>query len=90
MSVKLYIHKTHRQYTSGKETVDVEGKTVGECLDALIKEHPGMQEALFDKKKKLRNYMEIYVNGESAYPNELAKNVNDGDEVHLVFFLAGG
>ena len=49
-----------------------------------------MQQALFDKKGKLQNIVEVYLNGESAYPNELTRNVNDGDEIHLVFFLAGG
>jgi molybdopterin converting factor small subunit len=90
VSVTLHIHKTHRQYTDGKETVDVDGSTVGTCLKDLTEKFPGMKDALFDKKGKLRNYVEIYVNGESAYPNELAKEVHDGDAVHLVFFLAGG
>ena len=90
MSVKLNIHKTHRQYTDGNESVDVEGKTVGECLKALMEKYPGMQQALFDKKGKLQNIVEVYLNGESAYPDELAKKIHDGDEIHLVFFLAGG
>jgi len=90
VSVKLHIHKTHRQYTDGNDVVEVEGSTVGECLKALINKYPGMQEALFDKKGKLLNIVEIYVNGESAYPNELAGTVQDGDDIHLVFFLAGG
>ena len=90
MSVRLHIHKTHRQYTDGNDVVEVQGKTVGECLNALTQKYPGMQGALFEKKGKLLNIIEIYVNGESAYPNELARAVHDGDEVHLVFFLAGG
>ena len=90
MSVKVNIHKTHRQYTDGKDVVEVEGDTVGACLRTLIKQFPGMQGALFDKKGKLLNIVEVYVNGESAYPNELTWKVNDGDEIHLVYFLAGG
>jgi molybdopterin converting factor small subunit len=90
VSVTLHIHKTHRQYTDGNAVVEVEGNTVGMCLKSLIEKYPGMKDALFDKKAKLRNYVEIYINGESAFPNELVKEVHDGDEVHLVFFLAGG
>lgn len=37
MSATLNIHKTHRQYTSGLETVQVEGDTIGDCLNALVK-----------------------------------------------------
>jgi len=38
----------------------------------------------------LLNYVEIYVNLESSYPEELAKPVRDGDELHTVLIIAGG
>ena len=90
MAVNVHIHKTHRQYTDGLEVVNVEGKTVRECLNHLIQQFPAMGKALFLKKDKLLNTIEIYVNHASAYPDELAKPVKDGDEIHLVFMLAGG
>jgi molybdopterin converting factor small subunit len=90
MSVKVNIHATHRQFTNGLEVVAVEGSTVGECLNHLIKQFPGMEKALFAKKDKLLNNVEIFLNHASAYPNELAKPVKDGDEIYLVTMLAGG
>ena len=90
MSVRVHLHTTHRQFTNGSEVVAVEGNTVGECLNHLIKQFPGMGKALFAKKDKLLNIVEVYVNHVSAYPNELAKPVKDGDEIHLVLMLAGG
>ena len=90
MSAKVHVHTTHRQFTNGLEVVAVEGKTVGECLNHLIKQFPGMEKALFSKKDKLLNNIEVYVNHASAYPNELIKPVQDGDEIHLVTMLAGG
>jgi len=90
MSVKVHIHITHRQHTNGLEVVAVEGSTVGACLNQLIKQFPGMEKALFAKKDKLFNNIEIYLNHASAYPNELVKPVKDGDEIHLVTMLAGG
>jgi len=90
MPIKVYIHTTHRQFTNGLEVVAVEGNTVGECLNQLTKEFPGMEKALFAKKDKLLNNVEIYVNHATAYPNELLKPVKDGDEIHLVTMLAGG
>jgi hypothetical protein len=56
----------------------------------LEKAFPGMQDVLFDKKGKLRNLIEIYVNHESAYPDELKKSTRDEDEIYLTFMLAGG
>jgi molybdopterin converting factor small subunit len=90
MSVKVHIHTTHRQFTNGLEVVAVKGNTVGECLNDLIKQFPGMEKALFAKKDKLLNNVEIYLNHASAYPNELVKPVKHGDEIHLVVMLAGG
>jgi len=90
MAVSVHIHKTHRQFTNGLEVVTVEGKAVGECLADLIRQYPGMEKALFAKKDKLLNNVEIYLNHATAYPNELAKPVKDGDEIHLVIMLTGG
>jgi len=90
VSVKVNIHKTHRVYTDGLEVVEVQGGTVGACLEHLVKQYPGMKEGLFDKKGKLLSVVEVYVNNESAYPEELAKSVKDGDEIQLILMLAGG
>jgi len=90
MPVNVHIHTTHRQFTNGAEVVAVEGNTVGQCLNHLVKQFPGMEKALFAKKDKLLNIVEVYVNHTSAYPNELAKPVKEGDEIHLVVMLAGG
>ena len=90
MSVKVHIHITHRQFTNGLEVVAVEGNTVGECLNHLIKQFPGMEKALFAKKDKLLNVVEVFVNHATAYPNELTKSVKDGDEINLLVMLAGG
>jgi molybdopterin converting factor small subunit len=90
MPINVHIHKTHRQFTNGLEVVAVEGRTVGECLNQLVKQFPGMEKALFAKKDKLLNVVEVFVNHTSAYPNELVKPVKDSDEIHLVVMLAGG
>lgn len=90
MSVYVNIHRTHRTYTDGLERVSVEGQTVGDCLRALIQQHPGLQTILFSQKGELRHHFEIYVNAESAYPHELKKPVSGGDEIHITALLAGG
>lgn len=90
MSVKINLHKTHRQYTNGEEIVEVSGNKVGECLKKLVQQYPNLENEIFDKKGKLLPVLEIYLNGASAYPDELAKDVKDGDEIHLLVMLAGG
>jgi len=90
VGIKAHIHKTHRQFTDGLDVVEVEGNTVGNCLEHLVKQFPGIEKELFDKKRNLRNVVEVYLNLESAYPDELARPVKDGDEIHLTLILAGG
>ena len=70
--------------------VEVSGSTVGECLNHLVKQLPGMKKQLFTTTGNLFENIMISVNGESAYPEQLAKPVKDGDELNIVFQISGG
>ena len=90
MSVKIYIHKTHRQYTDGLSVVEATGDTVGMCLLDLVDRFPAIKSELFTDDGQPTRKIEIYLNMESAYPDELARPVKDGDEIYLTLLLAGG
>jgi molybdopterin converting factor small subunit len=90
VSITINVHKTHREFTDGTEKLAVNGQTVGECIQDMISRYPGMKAAIFDAKGKLLNQIEIYLNMESAYPDELKKPVKEGDEIHIAVMLAGG
>jgi hypothetical protein len=49
-----------------------------------------MHENIFDKCGKLLKHIEIFINGKTASPNELAASVKDGDELSILMLLAGG
>ena len=90
MGIRVNIHRTHRHLSDGMDVVEVDGNSVGECLDDLVKRFPAMEKALFDKNGKLLNVIEIYHNLGSAYPDELARPVENGDVIHITLLLAGG
>ena len=90
MSIKIHIPPYLRSFTNNMEVVTVNGETVGECLDYLIKQFPAIEKMLFDKNSNLLDYLNIYVNEEDAYPENQAKPVKDGDELHLAYLIAGG
>ena len=90
MSIKINIHPGLHHFTNDQDVAEVNGSTVGQCLDHLVKQFPGIEKGLFDKNGKLLNYVDIYVNLESAFPEELAKPVKDGDELHIIVIIAGG
>jgi len=90
MAVKIHIPPVIQQYTNGKDEAEVTGSSVGQCLVDLARQFPGIEKGLYGKDGKLMNYIEVYVNLESSFPEELEKQVNDGDELHITVMLSGG
>ena len=90
MSIKITSPSYLQPYTNDTETVEVSGSMVGECINHLVKQFPDMEKMLFSKNGKLHSYVGLYTNGEDAYPEELAKPVNDGDEIYILYIIGGG
>jgi len=90
VSITVHLHQSQRQLAGGKASVDVEGNTVGECLADLIRQYPGLEDGLFKGPAELKRNVEIYLNLESAYPDELAQPTRDNDDIHLTLILSGG
>ena len=90
MSIKIHLHSTHRQHADGQAAVEAGGRTVGECLQEVVTRYPDLEAVLFDEGGALRRNLEIYLNLESAYPDELARPVKDGDQIHVTVMLTGG
>ena len=90
MGITVNIHQALRHLTNKQATVSVSGTTVSECLDDLIQRFPEMKPKLFGKNGKLLHYIDIYVNRDSSYPEDLAKPVKDGDRLSITFMIAGG
>jgi len=72
MGIKVNIHPLFYQCTNSQVIAEANGSTVGECLDDLIKQFPGLEGRL-SIEGKLLNYIDIYVNRESVYPEGLGK-----------------
>lgn len=90
MSVTIKVFAGLDKYTDGERVIEVDGSTVGQCLTQLVKKYPAMKQALFDKKGKLFDYINVYVNKKRPYPELLDKPVKDGDNILLAVALGGG
>jgi molybdopterin synthase sulfur carrier subunit len=84
------LHPVLRQFTRGEKVVEVDGKTIGECIDELERRFPGIKQQLVNKAGKLNDLWDIYVNSSSSYPEELALPVHDGDELNIIALIQGG
>jgi molybdopterin converting factor small subunit len=87
---KINVHTILHHITKDQGVVQVDGDTVGQCLEQLVARFPGLKKVLFDSDGKLLNYIDVYVNGESSYPEESAKCLKNGDELHIELIIAGG
>ena len=90
MSVKIHIAPFLQHLANDVKVAEAKGSTVGECLNDLVNQFPHMGELLFDGNGNLHRSVDVYVNGESAYPEELAKPVNDEDELYILQVIVGG
>ena len=93
MSVTIKFHYPHlKALVNNQDSVEVHGKTVGECLHDLVARFPDIQTRIFDKNLKLLHFIVIFLNGESTFrePDPLAKPVSDGDNLSIALLIAGG
>jgi molybdopterin converting factor small subunit len=90
MSVKINVYYFLPHLTNDREIVEVEGRTVGECLNDLIVQYPKAREWLFEEDGGLRKFLDIFINLEETDPDDLSTPVTDDDEIHIVMHLTGG
>ena len=91
MSIEVRIPTPLRRVTNGDDRVTVEGATLGGLIDSMEAQYPGIKARLCDDQGELRNFVNIYVNGEDVrFLDGLGTATNTGDEVSIVPAVAGG
>ncbi|MDG3003885.1 MoaD/ThiS family protein [Paludisphaera mucosa] len=79
-----------RPQTGGLDKVEAAGSTVGEVLADLGRQHPAIQDRLFDGAE-IRRFVNIYVNNEDVrFLDDMDTPVADKDEVSIIPAVAGG
>jgi len=88
---KIHIPTPLRQYVGKQSTVEVNGATVAEAMDALVARHPEVKRHLYTEDGKLRAFVNLYLNDEDIrYLQKEATAVKDGDNISIVPSIAGG
>ena len=90
MSVNTVLPWNLMSFTNDKKEIAVDGGTIGECLENLIEKFPALKPDLFNKNGRLHNDIIIYLNNKTTYPEQLAKAVQDGDELNISILIGGG
>ncbi len=91
MPNKILIPTPLRPYTGRRESVELEGGTVGELLERLTAEYADLKQHLYGADGKLRSFVNVYVNEDDIrYLQREQTPVAPGDVVSIVPSVAGG
>ena len=91
MANKILIPTPLRPYTDRRDSVEMEGQTVGELLGKLTSTHEGLRRHLFTDQGRLRTFVNVYVNDEDIrYLQKEQTPVAPGDVLSIVPSVAGG
>jgi sulfur-carrier protein len=91
MTVKVLIPTPLQKFTNNQATIECNGGSIDELIDALETNCPGIKARICDETGKPRRFLNLYVNSEDIrFLNNTETALNDGDEVSIVPAVAGG
>lgn len=85
--MKVLIPSALLSYTRASQ-VDASGATLGEVLDELDRQYPGIRFRMIDEQQQVRRHIRVFVNGVSA--ENLSLPIQPDDQVVIVQALSGG
>lgn len=87
----VYIPTPLRRLTAGASKLEVEGSSVGELIQALEAEHPGIADRILDGEGEVKRFINVFRNDDEIRSLDgLATPVTEGDRISIVPAMAGG
>ena len=90
MSIKVNLTPYFHDITKKNLALEANGHTVQEVIEDIDHRYPGFKKECIDEQGKLHEFLEIYINQESAFPDELKRKVTDNDEITILTVIGGG
>jgi sulfur carrier protein ThiS len=76
--------------TGGQGRIEVEGRSVRECIEAVARAHPGFREQVFDAQGRVHRFVTVFVNGDEIPRDAVETPVSARDRVEILAAIAGG
>jgi len=86
--MKVLIPSPLRSYTAERNWVEASGATLGDVLDDLDRQFPGIRFRMIDEQERMRRHIRFFVNGGQTF--DLAQPLQPADELFIVQALSGG
>jgi molybdopterin converting factor small subunit len=88
MTVPVRIPTPLRSYTADQKVVAAAGTTLGEVLDDLDRQFPGIRFRIVDEQGRLRKHVNVWLDEERC--RDLGAPLDGVDEVVIMQALSGG
>jgi len=80
-----------RPYAEGQSEITVQGLTVGEALNDLVTQYPGLKKHLFADTDELRPFINLFLGDEDVrHLQGVDTPLKDGDKLMIIPSIAGG
>ena len=91
MASTLKIPSPLRSFTNEQASLNVNGESIKEVLNELFSEYPDIKGHLMEDDENLRNFVNIFINGENIRQKEgLSTHVNNDSDIRIIPSIAGG
>ncbi len=90
MGVKINVQYFLPHLTNDQDEVEVNGNTVGQCLEQLVGRYPKLKKWVFKDDGKLTDFIIVQTDSENPSPEMLTRPVKDGEKIFLIMMLTGG
>ncbi len=87
---RVEVPSRYRVPTKGEGRIDVEGRTVRECIEAVEARYPGFQELVLDRNGELQRFVRLFVDGDPLAQDALGTAVSPDARVAILVAPAGG
>ena len=87
---RVQIPPPYQGPTRGQGRIDVAGRNVLECIEAVETKFPGFLPQVLDSEGKVHRFVQLFVNGEEIPRSALDTPVRPDDEVEILAAIAGG
>lgn len=84
MSIKLIVDGSVLGNREGKVQTEVDGDTIGECLNCFVQQQPYLKKIILDEKGNVCQGNLISLNGTFIDHDNLTKTARDGDEIWII------
>ncbi|MDP8993102.1 MAG: MoaD/ThiS family protein [Actinomycetota bacterium] len=91
MPVDVRLPTVLRQHAGGQASVKANGDTLGEAVEDLVRQFPGLAGQVVTPEGTLHRFVNVYVNDDDVrYLDHLGTKLDDGDVITILPAVAGG